>query len=35
MIVDDLDVFRAVAPNEADPPMIIDPDRVLSRTPAT
>jgi hypothetical protein len=32
MIVDDLDALRAVAQDEADPPLIVDPDRVLPRT---
>jgi transposase len=31
MIVDDLDVFRhAFAPYEADPPLIVDPDTMLT-----
>jgi hypothetical protein len=31
MIIDDLDVFRrAVAPDEADSPLIIDPDAMLA-----
>jgi hypothetical protein len=31
VIVDDLDIFRISAdPHEADPPMVIDPDRMLA-----
>jgi hypothetical protein len=29
VIVDDLDIFGAIFPHEADPPLLVDPDRVL------
>jgi hypothetical protein len=32
MVVDDLDIFGAILPYEADPPLIVDPVRVLPGT---
>jgi hypothetical protein len=29
VVVDDLDIFGTILPHEADPPPIVDPDRVL------
>jgi hypothetical protein len=30
MVVNDLDIFGAILPYKADPPLIVDPDRVLT-----
>jgi hypothetical protein len=34
IVVDDLDIFGAILPGEPDPPLIVDPDRILTGTVA-